>query len=325
MRNVAKAATANVVDALHIAPSHPQDGKVAGTVTIADPGDGAGDDNVLTCEELSRLRSKREFLALLREKQPDFRKIKAALKYEQELRQLQIELVKMHRWVQQRRRRLAIIFEGRDAAGKGGTIRRFTEYLNPRAARVVALPKPTVEEQGQWYFQRYMKQLPDRGEIVFFDRSWYNRAVVEPVNGFCVKEQYDLFMRQVPEFEHMLFEDGVLLVKFWFSISKEEQLKRFESRSKNPLKQWKISPVDGKAQDLWDLYTKYKEDMFSKTHTAFSPWIIVKANNKRKSRLESIRYVLSVLDYDGKADAAVTLYPDPNVITRFHRSVVNLD
>ncbi len=185
--------------------------------------------------------------------------------------------------------------------------------------------KPTEEETGQWYFQRYMKQLPNKGEIVFFDRSWYNRAVVEPVNGFCTKEQYERFMRQVPEFEHMLYEDGITLIKFWFSISKQEQLKRFRSRGKNPLKQWKLSPIDAKAQELWDNYTKYKELMFSRTHTTFSPWIIVRANNKMKARLESIRYVLSNIDYEGKTEAALSLHPDPNIVTRFHRSVIELD
>ena len=169
------------------------------------------------------------------------------MKYEEELEKLQIELVKMQRWVQEKKRRIAIIFEGRDAAGKDGTIRRFIEHLNPRTLPVVALPKPTEEETGQWYFQRYIEQLPNRGELVFFDRSWYNRAVVEPVMGFCRDKQYNHFMRQVPEFEHMLYEDGVTVIKFWFSISKDEQLKRFQSREVNPLKQWKLSPIDAEA------------------------------------------------------------------------------
>lgn len=159
----------------------------------------------------------------------------------------------------------------------------------------------------------------------FFDRSWYNRAVVEPVNGFCSQEEYEQFMRQVPEFEHMLVEDGIILVKFWFSISKDEQIARFQSRKTNPLKQWKLSPLDDKAQEFWDEYTRYKEVMFSRTHTSFSPWIIVKANNKRKARLESIRYTLSSLEYEGKNKAEVALSPDPNIVTRFHRSVVKLD
>ena len=245
--------------------------------------------------------------------------------YANDLKLLQIELVKLQRWVQEEGRRLTILFEGRDAAGKGGTIRRFIEHLNPRAMRVVALPKPTADENGQWYFQRYMRQLPNQGEIVFFDRSWYNRAVVEPVNGFCTADEYERFMRQVPEFEHMLIEDGVDLVKFWFSISKDVQTARFSSRRTNPLKQWKLSPLDARAQELWDDYTRYKEMMFARTHTSFSPWIIVQANVKEAARLESIRYVLSQFEYPGKADARTSLIPEPNVVTRFHRGVVRID
>jgi polyphosphate kinase 2 len=280
---------------------------------------------VLTQEELARLKSPKQLLELLQAKALDVGKIKSRLDYERELKKLQIELVKMQCWVQEKNKRVAIIVEGRDAAGKGGTIQRFTKHLNPRAMRVVALPVPTDEERGQWYFQRYIKQLPNRGEVVFFDRSWYNRAVVEPVNGFCTQEQYERFLRQVPEFEHMLFEDGITLIKFWFSISKEEQARRFRIRAKNPLKQWKLSPIDGKAQQLWDAYTKYKEIMFSRTHTTLSPWVIVKANNKRKARLESMRYVLSSLDYEGRDTAEISLYPDPNITTRYQRSASNLD
>ena len=262
---------------------------------------------------------------MLRGKKLKVGQIKDAIRYENELESLQIELVKLQRWIQEEGKRLAIIFEGRDAAGKGGTIRRFIEHLNPRCMRVVALPKPTEEERGQWYFQRYMRQLPNKGEIVFFDRSWYNRGIVEPVNGFCTRPEYERFMQQVPEFEHMLVEDGVIIVKFWFSISREVQLARFESRRDNPLKQWKLSPLDGKAQDLWDSYTKYKETIFSRTHTSFSPWIIVKANDKKRARLESIRYVLSLIDYEGKDNSRVSLFPDPNIVTRFHRGAVKID
>lgn len=279
----------------------------------------------LSEDEISDLHSTRDFIQLLRSKNLDVRRIKASVTYEYELESLQIEMVKLQRWIQEQGRRIAILFEGRDAAGKGGTIRRFIEHLNPRAMRVVALPTPSKEERGQWYFQRYMKQLPNQGEIVFFDRSWYNRAVVEPVNDFCSREQYDRFLQQVPEFEHMLVEDGVTLVKFWFSISKEVQIARFASRRDNPLKQWKLSPLDAKAQDLWDAYTKYKEIMFSRTHTSFSPWIIVQANNKRSARLESMRYLLSLIDYDGKDHARVSLFPDPNIVTRFHRSAAKID
>lgn len=282
-------------------------------------------EQVVMRDELTDLHSSREFIQLLRTKNVSVGRIKRAMQYEYELEFLQVELVKLQRWVQASGRRLAIIFEGRDAAGKGGTIRRFIEHLNPRAMRVVALPKPTDDETGQWYFQRYMRQLPNRGEIVFFDRSWYNRAVVEPVNGFCTADQYERFMRQVPEFEHMLVEDGVDVVKFWFSISKEVQAARFESRRNNPLKQWKLSPIDERGQELWDDYTRYKETMFSRTHTSFSPWIIVKANDKRQARLESIRHVLSLFDYPGKLEARVSVIPDPDVVGRFHRSALRLD
>ncbi len=241
--------------------------------------------------------------------------------YKSELKKLQIELVKMQRWIQDTDNRVVVIFEGRDASGKGGAIKRFTEYLNPRAMRVVALPKPTEIEKGQWYFQRYVNQLPNPGQIVFFDRSWYNRAVVEPVNGFCTVKQYKQFMRQVPEFEHMLYEDGILLIKFWYSVSKEIQLERFTERKSNPLKNWKHSSVDAKAQALFEEYSKYKNRMFSKTHTTFSPWIIVKGNEKRAARLESIRYVLSQIDYEGKEEADVSLLSDPNIIMRYHRGI----
>lgn len=280
---------------------------------------------VVSQGELSDLHSSREVIQLLRTKNVNVVRIKRAIQYEFELEQLQIELVKLQRWVQMSGRRLAVLFEGRDAAGKGGTIRRFIEHLNPRTMRVVALPKPTDDETGQWYFQRYMRQLPNLGEIVFFDRSWYNRAVVEPVNGFCSTEQYERFIRQVPEFEQMLVEDGVDVVKFWFSISKEVQAARFESRRNNPLKQWKLSPIDERGQELWDDYTRYKETMFSRTHTSFSPWIIVKANDKRGARLETIRYVLSLFDYEGKQSAKLSTIPDPDIVGRFHRGALRLD
>jgi len=246
-------------------------------------------------------------------------------RYNDELRKLQAEMVKLQQWVQKENLRIAILFEGRDASGKGGAIKRYTEFLNPRAMRVVALPKPNEIEKGQWYFQRYVNQLPNAGEMVFFDRSWYNRAVVEPVNGFCTSKQYKQFMRQVPEFENMLYEDGIILIKFWFSVSKEIQLTRFKARVENPLKYWKHSDVDSQAQELWDQYTKYKIRMFSKTHTTFSPWIIVKGNNKKAARIESIRYLLSHLDYKGKEDATVSLSPDPNIVMRYHRSADNID
>jgi polyphosphate kinase 2 len=279
----------------------------------------------LTEEDLAKITSNRGLLTLLRQRGISSKRALVTLRYEAELEELQIELVRLQRSVQLQGRRVALVFEGRDAAGKGGTIRRFIEHLNPRTARVVALPKPTEVEQGQWYFQRYATQLPNPGEIRFFDRSWYNRAVVEPVMGFCDDVQYRMFMQQVPEFEHMLYEDGVELIKFWFSISKSEQAQRFDSRKVNPLKQWKISPVDEKAQEHWDVYTKYKENMFSRSHTTFSPWIIVKANNKKRARLESMRYVLSHLDYEGKEQSSTDLHPDPDIVRRFHRSNKQID
>lgn len=279
----------------------------------------------LTEEELAAINTKKGLLQLLSTKNIDVTKALDTLRYERELEKLQIELVKLQRSVQLEGRRIAIIVEGRDAAGKGGTIRRFIEHMNPRSARVVALPKPTEVEKGQWYFQRYTEQLPNPGEIVFFDRSWYNRAVVEPVMKFCTEPQHRGFMQQVPEYEHMLYEDGVELIKFWFSISKDVQEERFQSRRVNPLKQWKISPVDEEAQAHWDLYTKYKEEMFSRTHTSYSPWIIVKANIKKQARLESIRYALSVLNYTGKDTAGTTLAPDPDVVVRYHRSNQSID
>ncbi len=279
----------------------------------------------LTIEDFENITSNKELLQRIKEKNIPIDKVNKVLFYEEELRRLQIELVKLQRWVSKNKKRVVIIFEGRDAAGKGGTIRRFKEHLNPRSMRVVALAKPTDVERGQWYFRRYIRRLPNPGEIVFFDRSWYNRAVVEPVMGFCSEEEYQKFMVQVPEFEHMLYEDGTIIIKFWFSILKEEQLARFESRIATPLKRWKFSPVDQKGQELWDKYTHYRELMFSKTHTSYSPWITVKANNKQIARLESIRYVLSQFEYDGKEEALTTLLPDPNIVMRYYRSSKRLN
>jgi polyphosphate kinase 2 len=298
--------------------------KPPGVTALRDPVPDESIPNPLTEEDLEKINSNRGLLTLLRQRGFSTKKVLGTLRYEAELEKLQIEMVRLQRTVQQSGRRVAIVFEGRDAAGKGGTIRRFNEHLNPRTARVIALPKPTEVEQGQWYFQRYVNALPNPGEIRFFDRSWYNRAVVEPVMGFCSDEQYRLFLQQVPEFEHMLYEDGVEVIKFWFSISKLEQAQRFQSRRLNPL-QWKISPVDDKAQERWDLYSKYKEEMFSRTHTSFSPWIIVKANNKKRARLESMRYVLSRLPYENKDEAGTSLHPDPDVVRRFHRSSKQMD
>ncbi|MFT5131191.1 MAG: polyphosphate kinase 2 [Rhodothermales bacterium] len=247
------------------------------------------------------------------------------MRYEEELSLLQEQMVNLQQWIARHKMRVAVIFEGRDAAGKGGAIKRFVEHLNPRTMRVVALSKPTEVESGQWYFRRYVKELPNPGEMVFFDRSWYNRAVVEPVMGFCNKPQYSRFMVQVPEFEHMLYEDGVHIIKFWFSISQEEQDRRFKSRLDNPLKVWKFSPVDMRGQELWADYTRYKQQMFSQTHTAFCPWTIVRANNKRQARLESMRFVLSQFDYARRGRAKTSLSPDPNIVVRYYRHIEQLD
>ncbi len=281
------------------------------------------DKQKLTREDFESVKSNDELMTLIKEKGIPFDKVQEKLTYESELRSLQVELIKLQKWVAKTKQRVAVIFEGRDASGKGGNIRRFMEHLNPRSMRLVALNKPTEVERGQWYFQRYIKELPNPGEIVFFDRSWYNRAVVEPVMGFCTDEQYKTFLVQVPEFEHMLYEDGVTIIKFWMSITKDEQLRRFDSRNDDPLKRWKFSPVDKLGQELWDKYTFYKDEMFSKTHTTYSPWIVVKTNDKKKARLECMRHVLSQFNYEGKEDAQAYTNPDPNVVMRYYRSVKN--
>jgi len=279
----------------------------------------------LEAKDFIEVKTSKELFSIMNKKGISSPKVLDVLAYEKQLRDLQIELVKLQQWVLKENKRVAVIFEGRDAAGKGGNIRRFMEHLNPRSSRLVALNKPTNVEKGQWYFQRYIKELPNPGEIVFFDRSWYNRAVVEPVMGFCSDKEYNDFLVQVPEFEHMLYEDGLIIIKFWLSISKEEQLKRFNARNNNPLKRWKFSPVDKKGQELWDTYTHYKDEMYSKTHTTYCPWMIIKTNHKKTARLEAMRYVLSRFDYDGKKEAPTLLTPDPNVVTRYYRSNFQID
>ena len=235
--------------------------------------------------------------------------------YEREKYKLQVELLKMQQWVRENNRRIVVIFEGRDAAGKGGTIKRFMEHLNPRGARVVALAKPTEVEVGQWYFQRYVEHLPTSGEIVLFDRSWYNRAGVERVMGFCTDDEYREFMRQAPEFERHLVRSGVHLVKFWFSVTRAEQRRRFSERERHPLKQWKLSPVDVASLDKWDEYTVAKESMFLRTDTAESPWTIVKSDCKKRARLNAMRYVLHSVPYENKdLDAIGEL--DPLIVGR---------
>ena len=233
--------------------------------------------------------------------------------YEAQKKVLQVELLKVQNWVKQTGQRIIVICEGRDAAGKGGTIKRFMEHLNPRAARVVALEKPTDHERGQWYFQRYIKHLPTAGEMVFFDRSWYNRAGVERVMGFCDSLEYLEFMRQVPNLERMLVRSGIRLFKFWFSVTREEQERRFSSRLQDPLKQWKLSPIDQESRDKWQEYTDAKEAMFFYTDTADAPWTIIKSDDKKRARLNCMQHFLTGLDYPDK-DNAVVSGPDPLIV-----------
>jgi polyphosphate kinase 2 len=247
-----------------------------------------------------------------RENHPYDRKVRRA-EYERQKRVLQIELLKMQRWVKETGQRIVVVCEGRDAAGKGGTIQRFTERLNPRGARVVALEKPTEREEGQWYFQRYVSHLPARGEIVFFDRSWYNRAGVERVMDFCTEEEYQRFLRQAPMFERMLTDEGILLVKFWFSVSRAEQRTRFAIRQVDPVRRWKLSPTDLASLDRWDEYTTAKVEMFRATDTPHAPWTVVKNNDKRRGRLEAMRSLLDRCDYPAK-DHDVVGRPDPLIV-----------
>ncbi|MCZ4291336.1 polyphosphate kinase 2 [Hoeflea alexandrii] len=233
--------------------------------------------------------------------------------YEQEKAKLQVELLKAQRWIEETGQKVVMLFEGRDAAGKGGTIKRFTEHLNPRTARVVALNKPTDRERSQWYFQRYIEHLPAAGEMVLFDRSWYNRAGVERVMGFCTPTEYLEFMREAPEIERMLTRSGILLFKYWFSVTQGEQLRRFGEREKDPLKQWKLSPIDKASLDKWDDYTEAKEAMFFYTDTADAPWTIVKSDCKKRARLNCMKHFLSSLPYPNK-DHLVVHHPDRLIV-----------
>lgn len=235
--------------------------------------------------------------------------------YEHDKRLLQIELLKLQNWIKKTGQRHVLVFEGRDAAGKGGTIKRFTEHLNPRGARVVALEKPTDREQRQWYFQRYVHHLPARGEMTLFDRSWYTRAGVETVMGFCTPEQTERFLRQTPAFEQLLLGDGFTLTKLWFSVSAAEQRTRFLIRQIDPVRQWKLSPIDLASLDKWDAYTAAKETMFAHTDTDDAPWTVVKSNDKKRARLEAMRSVLAAQEYDGRDDSVVGT-PDPLVVGR---------
>ena len=254
--------------------------------------------NKLSEEDLQLINSPLGLKCLFSEKKTNVDKALRMTKYEMEFKRLQSELVKLQNWVIAKKKKIVIIFEGRDAAGKGGAIRRMTAHINPRHFRIIALPKPTEEEQGQWYFQRYVNQLPKPGEIVFFDRSWYNRAVVEPVNGFCTKPQYQNFMNQVNSFERMILDSDTFLIKFYFSITKEEQARRFKEIKSNPLKKWKMTPVDMRAQELWDEYTSFKLRMFEHTDLKHSPWVIIHADKKYEARIEALRYVIDNIPYE---------------------------
>ncbi len=263
-------------------------------------------DSELVCdrEEALRLRADGPF--------PYRRKMRNK-RYEKTLFRLQVELLKVQQWTKETGQRIVIVFEGRDAAGKGGTIKRFREHLNPRGARVVALPKPSDIERGQWYFQRYIAQFPTAGEIVFFDRSWYNRAGVEPVMGFCTTDEYRLFMAQVPGLERAWVESGIRLFKLWFDVGKEEQRRRLEARRKHPLKQWKLSPMDELAVKKWQEYTRARDAMLLLTHKTEVPWTVIRSDDKRRARLAAIRCVLQRLDYP-KKDHSVVANPDPLIV-----------
>lgn len=251
----------------------------------------------LTQKDVNKLSTNRGLKAVL-SKPFNLERALRYVDYERKLKKLQVELIRLQTWGINNNERIIVIFEGRDAAGKGGAIRRITERINPRHMRIVALPKPNEDEKTQWYFQRYVERFPKAGEIVFFDRSWYNRAVVEPVNGFCTQEEYKIFMNQVNDFERMILESGIRLVKIYMSINKKEQAKRFKDIKNNPLKQWKMTPVDGRAQELWDDYTEYKRAMFSKTNTKISPWKVIRANRKTIARVNVINHVLKSIPYD---------------------------
>jgi polyphosphate kinase 2 len=233
--------------------------------------------------------------------------------YEHEKHLLQVELLKVQNWVRETGQRIVVLFEGRDAAGKGGTIKRFMEHLNPRAAHIVALEKPSEREQGEWYYQRYIKQLPTKGEMVFFDRSWYNRAGVERVMGFCTDTEYLEFMRQTPLLERMLVNSGIIFFKFWFSVTRQEQLRRFHSRKHDPLKHWKLSPIDVESLDKWDDYSKAREAMFFYTDTADAPWTIIRSDDKKRARINCMRYFLNQLDYPDK-NKSVVAKADPLIV-----------
>ena len=248
-------------------------------------------------EDVKVLNSKYGIKNLLRQKKVNLKRALHYSRYEIELSERQADLIELQKWVIANNKKVVVIFEGRDAAGKGGAIRRIAAHINPRHYKIVALPKPTEEEKGQWYFQRYVNRLPKPGEIVFFDRSWYNRAVVEPVNGFCTTEEYDRFMEQVNDFEKMIIDSGTYIIKFYFSITKEEQARRFEDIKAKPHKRWKMSAVDEAAQGLWDVYTDYKLKMLEDTHAESCPWNVIDANRKTFARLSALNHMLEAIPY----------------------------
>lgn len=254
----------------------------------------------LSQEDIELLNSSIGLKMLFADNKVNIEKVLRMARYEIKLRELQAELVTLQNWIIENNQKIVILFEGRDAAGKGGAIRRIAAHINPRFYRIVALPKPSIEEEGQWYFQRYVNQLPKPGEIVFFDRSWYNRAIVEPVNGFCTVDQYDTFMGQVNDFERMILESNTFLIKFYFSITKEEQAIRFKDIKSSPLKKWKMTRVDERAQELWEEYTAYKIKMFDHTNSEKSPWVIIDANVKTEARIKALEYILDTIPYEGR-------------------------
>jgi len=284
-------------------------------------------EKIKLIDVVKKIESKfRDYSKLKKEKQKKYKQVavkKNNIEYEKELIRLQLELVKLQRYITESWKKVLLIFEGRDAAGKWGNIKRFTEYLNPRAAKVVALQKPTEVEQTQWYFQRYIKHLPNGGEMAFFDRSWYNRAWVEPVMGFVSKKNYEKFLHDVPKFESMLIDSGIHIIKLYYSVSKKEQAARFHERKTNPLKQFKLSPIDQKSQQLWDKYTLAEYQNFSHTSTNISPWVIIDSDDKKASRINSIKYVLWQFDYPDKIDKKYLKY-DTKIIHSAEDRVMEL-
>ena len=274
-------------------------------------------------EKPIKIHPDEELLSNWREVDYPYKNLMSRKNYEKQKYDLQVELLKLQNWVKESGSRVVILFEGRDAAGKGGTIKRFMEHLNPRGARVVALEKPTDEEKGQWFFQRYIKHLPTKGEIVLFDRSWYNRAGVERVMGFCSDKEYNEFMQQAPEFEKNLVQSGILLFKFWFSVTQEEQKRRFKDRETHPLKQWKLSPIDKASLGKWKEYTVAKEQMFFHTDTSDAPWIVIKSNCKKRARLNAMRYILHKIPYKEKNLLTIGKL-DPLIIGRSNDANTNL-